>query len=131
MWKSSLETTSIFLFPFISIIVQATVGCKRKKTGRFFHVWNPVDWIQLLRPTKSKIWHCGFVLHLSYSSNWILIPIIIKSDNLQYNTLVRWVAGMNDSSTKRLMFQALFIFIISYRLRALKNLCFQFCNEKL
>ena len=31
-----------------------------------------------------------------------------KSDNLQYNTLVCWVAGTNDSSTKRLMFQVLF-----------------------
>ena len=33
-----------------------------------------------------------------------------KSDNLQYNTLARWVNGTNDSSTKRLMFQALFFF---------------------
>ena len=31
-----------------------------------------------------------------------------KSDNLvQYDTLVRWFAGTNDSLTKRLMFQAL------------------------
>ena len=28
---------------------------------------------------------------------------LIKSDNLQYNTLVHWVAGTNDSLTKRLM----------------------------
>ena len=28
----------------------------------------------------------------------------LKSDNLQYNTLVCWVVGTNDSSTKRLMF---------------------------
>ena len=34
----------------------------------------------------------------------------LKSDNLQYNTLGRWVDGTNDSSTKRLMFQALFFF---------------------
>ena len=27
-----------------------------------------------------------------------------KSDNLQYNTLVRWFAGTNDSSTKHLIF---------------------------
>ena len=32
----------------------------------------------------------------------------LKSDNLQYNTLAHWVDGTNDSSTKRLMFQALF-----------------------
>ena len=39
-----------------------------------------------------------------------------KSDNLQYNTLGRWVAGTNDSSTKRLMFQVLFFFIISCKI---------------
>jgi hypothetical protein len=33
----------------------------------------------------------------------------LKSDNLQYNTLVRWFAGTNDLLTKRLMFQALFL----------------------
>ena len=41
----------------------------------------------------------------------MLCPYIKKSDNLQYNyinMLVHWVAGANDSSTKRLMFQALF-----------------------
>ena len=31
-----------------------------------------------------------------------------KSDNLQYNTLARWVYGTNDSSTKHLMLQAFF-----------------------
>ena len=34
----------------------------------------------------------------------------LKSDNLQYNTLGRWVTGTNDSSTKHLMFQVLFFF---------------------
>ena len=33
--------------------------------------------------------------------------IILKSDNLQYDTLGHWVAGTNDSLTKRLMFQVL------------------------
>ena len=33
---------------------------------------------------------------------------VYKSDNLQYNTLVCWFAGTNDSSIKRLKFQALF-----------------------
>ena len=39
-----------------------------------------------------------------------------KSDNLQYNTLVCWVAGMNDSSTKCLMFQVLFFFMTSCKI---------------
>ena len=34
----------------------------------------------------------------------------IKSDNLQYDMLARWVDGMNDSATKCLMFQAFFFF---------------------
>ena len=42
----------------------------------------------------------------------------IKSDNLRYNTLTRWVDGAYDSLTKALMFQALFFSIISYRLKA-------------
>ena len=33
--------------------------------------------LHILRPTQSKMCHCGFVLHMSYSSSWILIPIII------------------------------------------------------
>jgi hypothetical protein len=53
----------------------------------------------------------------------------LKSFNLQYNTLRCWVDGPNDSSTKRLMFQVLFfLFLISYRLRALKALYFYFCK---
>ena len=35
-----------------------------------------------------------------------------KSVNLQYNTLVRWAAGTNDSLTKRLVFRELFFFFI-------------------
>ena len=33
---------------------------------------------------------------------------LLKSDNLQYDTLVSWFTGTNDLSTKRLIFQALF-----------------------
>ena len=36
--------------------------------------------------------------------------------NLQYNTLVCLFAGTNESSTKRLMFQVLFFFMISCRI---------------
>ena len=43
--------------------------------------------------------------------------------------IIHWDDGTNDSSTKHLMFQALFFFfIISYRLRALKTLYFYFCK---
>ena len=40
---------------------------------------------------------------------WIPLGIIYQSSvNLQYNTLVCWVDGPNDSLTKRLMLQVLF-----------------------
>ena len=41
--------------------------------------------------------------------------------------LARLVDGTKNLSTKRLMFQA-FSFIISYRLRALKTIHFNFCK---
>ena len=41
----------------------------------------------------------------------------LKSVNLQYNKLVRWAEEKNDSSTKHLMFQVLFFFIICHRHR--------------
>ena len=40
----------------------------------------------------------------------------LKSVNLQYNTLVRLDDGTNKSSTKRLMFQVLFFFMISRKI---------------
>ena len=58
-----------------------------------------------------------------------IISNLIKTNNLQYNMLVRWADGTNDSSTKCLTFQA-FFFIISYRLMALKTLYFHFCKKK-
>ena len=44
-----------------------------------------------------------------------------------YN-IIRWFAGTNDSMNKCLMFQSLFFFIVSYRLRTLKTLYFYFCK---
>ena len=40
----------------------------------------------------------------------------LKSVNLQYNTLDRLEDGTNESSTKRLMFQVIFFFMISCRI---------------
>ena len=68
---------------------------------------------------------------LARGSMWTLEfshAFVLKSDNLQYNTLGRWVAGTNDSSIKHLMFQALFFFkfLIIYFIiiKALKTLYF-------
>ena len=54
---------------------------------------------------------------MDFLGNYFFKNEPLKSDNLQYNKLVRWFAGTNDSLTKCLMFQALFFIIISYRLR--------------
>ena len=51
-----------------------------------------------------------------------------NNKNVQYNKLVYWADGTNDLSTKLLMFQVFFVWIIFYRLRALKALYFHFCN---
>ena len=44
------------------------------------------------------------------------VRIYIKSVNLQYNTLGRLDNGTNEPSTKRLMFQVLFFFMISCKI---------------
>ena len=49
------------------------------------------------------------------SRRWIY-RLLYKSDNLQYNTPACWVDGTNDSSTKGLMFQVLFFFMISCKI---------------
>ena len=45
----------------------------------------------------------------------------LKSDNLQYNTLVRLADGTNDSSTKHLMFQEFFFVLISCKILCKNN----------
>ena len=79
---------------------------------------------------KGKLWKTNcqiagwyrilFGLYFDYL-NFILL---YKSDNRQYNTMVCWVDGKNDSLTKCLMFQVLFFFIISCKFLC-KN-CFNF-----
>ena len=54
------------------------------------------------------------ILHLKI--NWLLF-------NLQYNTLVRWADGTNDSSTKHLTFQVFFFifFKLADRMRSMRT----------
>ena len=44
-----------------------------------------------------------------------------KSVNLQYNTLIRWADGTNDSSTKHLMFQVHIIFFYNFLQNSLQK----------
>ena len=52
---------------------------------------------------------------------------ILKSDKLQYNMLVRWADGTNNSSNKHLTFQVFSFFHNFNRWRALKTFYFYFC----
>ena len=66
--------------------------------------------IPTLFSTKSDGWDLvGFHLHI--------FPFhLLKFVNLQYNTLVFWFVGTNDSSTKHLMFKVFFFFITSCKI---------------
>ena len=68
-----------------------------------------------------------FTVKFSHSSNlqWVKYLIfflclkayrVLKSVNLQYNTLGRLDVGTNESSTKSLMFQVFFFFVISCKI---------------
>ena len=71
----------------------------------------------VLRPHFEERWRwwwqqicISFVDFLQQSSsNWCQA---LKSDNLQYDTLVCWFIGTNDLLTKRLMFQVFFSWIL-------------------
>ena len=63
---------------------------------------------RILNKETSWLWSSTALSHCLY--------VILKSNNLQYNTLARWVNGTNDLSTKCLMFQVLFFIIISCKI---------------
>ena len=57
------------------------------------------------------LWPRTFPLYSTYPVKWGEIKYevaVIKSINLQYNTLVHWANGTNVSSTKHLMLQVFF-----------------------
>ena len=105
-----------------------------------FHAWSSINQITLI---GSSGWHmkpCWYGLYCtthSYfwkgkgSTDMSLSPAFeldmlscsrhiywldVKSDNLQYNMLLCWFAGTNDSSTNHLMFQVSFFLIISCKI---------------
>ena len=68
---------------------------------------------RILAPAKAiQIWYnvkTGYD-PINFACQLENVPLGLKSNNLQYNTLVRWFALTNDLLTKRLMFQALFLY---------------------
>ena len=79
-------------------------------SGRGRTLWNSTIYMKCGRNGWWQSWYVmSFFLMLSHSS--LAHPsFALKSDNLQYYTLVCYFTWTNDSSTKRLMFQVLFFF---------------------
>ena len=67
----------------------------------------------------------SIMLWNSTSQN-IIEPLAVKSDNLQYNMLVRWADGTNDSLTKHLTFQVFFFFHNFLQTQSTQNSLFSF-----
>ena len=77
-------------------------------TTRPKHSWvNSNNYIQVLR------WAIFMEQNMRFG-------LVLKSDNLQYDTLVRWFAGANDLLTKPLIFQV-FFYIISCKILCLSD----------
>mgnify|MGYP001436520114 CR=1 FL=1 len=73
------------------------------KQGRR-NVWGQGDLFPLLL-TEFRFFTFNFPFDLE---GFLNLKLFLRSDNLQYDMLICWFSGTNDSSTKRLMFQALF-----------------------
>ena len=142
-WKPPLCKREIFLKTNIVYCIVGTLPCSM--VGAFTLVKKSKQ-IQIIAVFVSTLFNtigklnrfslintfCGQLRHSTYI--WMYSKLYMKylinvkkSDNLQYNTLVCWIDGTNDLSTKHLAFQV-FIFINSNRLRALKTLYLYVCN---
>ena len=124
-WKWLLPNQPTSLFSLLLFQFQAPVT--------YFIIW---DWMKLdylwtnfkirqfcsnsnLHVLHSNSQRCDLTLFSSRQRTFFFIlskTMLLKSDNLQYNTLGRWVDGMIVSLTKHLMFQVLFSFLISCRI---------------
>ena len=89
---------------------------------------NPIFWTPFFQGCKPT--------HVLNSEQWVPLNLglkygktqesVYKSNNLQYNTMVHCFTGTNDSSTKYLMFQVLFLFIFHNFLQNSLQKSFQF-----
>ena len=86
-------------------------------TEQGFLLW--IQWLKFKVGLSNSLFYFGSdhgwrkTVTLSSRLSWkaILTCFFFKSVNLQYDTLVCWDAGTKDSSTKRLMFQALLLLL--------------------
>ena len=81
--------------------------------------------ITLQKTTKNNILACCCFIKIALFRGNFSFGIILKSVNLQYNTLGRLDDGTNKSSTKRLMFQVHIIFFHDFLQNSLQK-SFQF-----
>ena len=108
---------------WIRILLGWTAKAESKKAANYYYL-DPVGshgWTWSVLYFKSlSVWCPYDSLPVQFLLIWCLLHKVdlgpelkskhLKSDNLQYDTLGRWVTGTNDSLTKCLMFQVLFVF---------------------
>ena len=82
------------------------------QTGNLRNLDNNSCWLHC--QSEKKVQFMSVIY--DWQSHWGMKISLSKSVNLQYNTLSRLDDGTNDSSTKRLMFQVLFFFMISWKI---------------
>ena len=88
----------------------------------FFLKNKKINWKDFCKEFCKKSWKKWYLEHQTLGRQFVCpivqttLRIILKSVNLQYNTLGRLDDGTNESSTKRLMFQVLFFFMISCKI---------------
>ena len=81
--------------------------------GQFISAFNIVTGLVLMYTQVLSTYLHGSHLHThrTHQIHYVIAlsaQSSVKSVNLQYNTLVCWADGTNDTSTKRLMFHVLF-----------------------
>ena len=113
--------------------IHAKIVQNSSRNTLLLHAWNhgkfirEMTWMNLFIYIFTFSWmECFWILGktvstMIYNSSLKMYVTIMKSDNLQYNTLGLWVTGTKDSLTKCLMIQVLSLFFITSCKILLKN----------
>ena len=120
----SIDHTHIIWLNVIKMFVWNPFHCRKAFHNFLVNLNNPtflwVFWF-LVSFLEYEFWnYLGIKTFGSETKKQKISPVTLwrwwKSRNRTIFNIIRWVAGTNDSSTKRLMFQVLFFFIISCKI---------------
>ena len=119
-WESTRTDQSNVYFIMSLVQLNSYHKVANSSTSRLVSISLPFESVPLsLSSTQFEpTLYFFFVFEMKPQVYLDLITLIAKykSDNLQYDMLGRWDDGTIVSSTKRLMFQVLFFFIISCKI---------------